>query len=133
LIPLETNEPHEIGSVLRKLAEEGTITHLMPNVVHDVQLLAAAPQLMCAHKEIHKESVHLVVVGMLGVDGAAVDAVHDVIDRQESLGAATQHPPSNVEVGHLLLGHGLGLEMNAEEVGVVVVELITKASSKVLP
>jgi hypothetical protein len=81
LIPLETNEPHEVRSVLRKLAKECTITHLMPNVIHDVQLLAAAPQLMSAHKEIHKEPMHLIVVGMLGVDGAAVDAVHDVVDR----------------------------------------------------
>ena len=54
LLPLEKNEPHDVRRILGKLAKKGTITHLMPNVVHDVQLLAAAPQLMCAHKEIHK-------------------------------------------------------------------------------
>jgi hypothetical protein len=88
----------------------------MPNVIHDVQLLAAAPQLMSAHKEVYKKSVHLIMIGVLGVDGAAVDAIHDVIDGEKAFGASTQHPPSNVEIGHFLLGYWLGLEMNPEGV-----------------
>jgi hypothetical protein len=42
LFPLEANQPHDVWSVLGKLAKEGAIAHPMPYVVHVVQLLAAA-------------------------------------------------------------------------------------------
>jgi hypothetical protein len=57
LLPLKENEPHDIGSILRELAEEGTLLHLMPNIVHDIQSLAASLVFLSAHKEIDKEPV----------------------------------------------------------------------------
>jgi hypothetical protein len=53
LIPLNENKHRDVRPILRKLAKEGTVTHLMPNVVHDVQLLAAAPHFMSTHKKVH--------------------------------------------------------------------------------
>jgi hypothetical protein len=80
-VPFEANEPHDVWCILRELAEEGTILHLMPYVVHDVQLLASTLVLLSTHKEVHKKTMHFIVVGVLGVDGVAIDAVHDVVDR----------------------------------------------------
>jgi hypothetical protein len=77
--------------------------------------------------------MHFIMVGVLGVDGAAVDVIHDVVDGKKAFGASTQHPPSNVEIGHFLLGHWLGLEMNLEDIGVIAVKLISNPSSKLLP
>jgi hypothetical protein len=77
--------------------------------------------------------MHFIMVGVLGVDGAAVDAVHDVVDGKEVYGTFTQHPSGDVEVSHFLLSHWLGLDMNPEDVGVIVGKLISNASSKILP
>jgi hypothetical protein len=105
----------------------------MPNVIHDVQLLAAAPHLMSTHKKVHKKPMHFIMVGVLGVDGAAIDPIHDVVDGEEVVSTSTQHPSGNVEVGHLLFGHWLGLKVNLEDVGVIVIKLISNTSSKLLP
>ena len=107
--------------------------HLMPNVVHDVQLLAVAPQLMSAHKEVHKKSMHLILVGMLGVDGVAVDAIHDVMSGEEVMGTSTHYSPGKVEVGHLVLAHRLVLEVDPEVVDIIAGELIAKAPCKLIP
>jgi hypothetical protein len=85
------------------------------------------------HKEVHKKAMHLILVGVLGVDGATVDVIHDVVDGKEIIGTPTQHSPWNVEVGHLLLGHWLVLKVNLEEVDVIVGEIIANAPSKILP
>jgi hypothetical protein len=118
---------------LRKLAKKITISHLMPNIVHNVQLLAAAPHLMSAHKKVYTKPVHFILVSVLGVDGSAVHAIHDVVDGEEVVSTSTQHPSGNVEVGHLLFGHWLGLKVNLEDVGVIVIKLISNTSSKLLP
>jgi hypothetical protein len=118
---------------LGKLAEESTITHLMPYVVHDVQLLAGPLHLIDEHKEVDEKTMHFIMIGVLGVAGASVDTVHDVIDGEKVVGTSTQCPSGDVEVDHLLFGHGLGLEMNPEEVVIIIGEIIPNAPSKFLP
>jgi hypothetical protein len=70
---------------------------------------------------------------VIGVDGASVDAIHDVVRREEVIGTPTKNMSGNVEVDHHIFAHGLVLKMNPEEVGVVVWELISNARRKLFP
>jgi phenylalanine-4-hydroxylase len=60
-IPLKANEPHDVGSILRELAEVG-LYHLMPNIVHDVQLHVASLVFLSAYKEIDEESMYFIMI-----------------------------------------------------------------------
>jgi hypothetical protein len=132
-LPLETNDPHDVWCILGKLAEEGTILHLMTNIVHNIQLLAAALVLLSAHKEVDNETMYFIMIGVLGVDGVAVDAVHDIKGWDKVICTTAMYTPGEVEVDHLVLAHCLVLEMNPKEVGIIVGELIANARCKLLP
>jgi hypothetical protein len=79
---------------------------------------------MSAQKEVHKKGMHLIFVGVFGVDGVAVDVIHDVISGEEAIGTSAYHSPGDIEVGHLILGHGLVLKMDSEVVVIVSGEFI---------
>jgi hypothetical protein len=102
----------------------------MPNVVHDIQFLAATLVLLSAHKEIDGEAVNFIMIGVLRVDGVAVDSVHDVIGREEVICTAAKRTPGEVEVDYLVLAHGLVLEINPEEVDIIVSKLVTNTRRK---
>jgi hypothetical protein len=133
LIPFVANELHDVWSILGKLPEEGTIMHLMPYVVHDIQLLAPTLHLIGAHKEVHKKAMYFILVGVLGVDGDVIDAVYDVVDQKKIIGTSTQSFPGNVEVDDFLLCHWFVIKVNPEEVDIVVGEIIGNAPRKILP
>jgi hypothetical protein len=77
--------------------------------------------------------VDFIVVGVLGVDGVAVDVVQDVVGGEEVICTAAKCSPINVEVDHLVFAHGLGLEMNPEGVAVVVSKMVAKTLCKLFP
>jgi hypothetical protein len=133
LAPLVANQLHDVGSILRKLPVNGTITHLMPNVVHAIQLEPAAMILLSEHKRVDMEPVEFILVGVLGVDGFAEDAVHDVISGKEVVCGSAKSSSGDVEVAHLVLWHWLGVEMNLEGMTVVVKKLIANPMCKLCP
>jgi hypothetical protein len=102
----------------------------MPNVVHDVQSLAAALKLLSMHKEVEKEPMYFIVVGVFGVDGFAVDAIHDVKGWKKVICTTAKSTPGEIEVDHLVVAHGLVLEMNPEVVGVIIGDFIASARRK---
>jgi hypothetical protein len=57
----------------------------------------------------------------------AVDAFHDIKGGEEVICTTTKCPPGDVDIDHLVLAHGLGVNMNPEGVEVVVVELVAKS------
>jgi hypothetical protein len=105
----------------------------MPNVVHDIQLLAPALVLLTMHKEVDKETVYFIIIGVLGFDGVAVDAVHDILSWEEIICATAMCTPREVEVDHLVLAHWLVLEMNPGEVNIIAGELIANAHCELRP
>jgi hypothetical protein len=133
LFPIEANQPHDVRSIFGKLAKKGAITHLTPYVVHAIQLSPAAMVLLSKHEEVDKEAMDFIMIGILGVNNVAVDAVHDIIGGEEGICTTAKRSTRDVEVDHLVLAHGLRVKMNLEGVEVVVVELIAKTMRKLCP
>jgi hypothetical protein len=123
LIPLEANQTHDVWGILGNLPEEGAVTHLMPYIVHAIQLLSAALVLLSEHEEVERKAVKFILICMLRVEGVAVDAVNDVKSGKEVISTAAKRSPGDVEVDHLVLAHGIGVMMNLEGVEVVVIKL----------
>lgn len=67
LAPLDANQPQDVGSISGELAEKSTLTHLVPYVVHDVQLLAAALVEVSEHHDVDKEPIDFIEVSFLGL------------------------------------------------------------------